>query len=175
MSLVAEDLEIEKRENNLIFVGIKKNGSMSDKDVICEGLKLNSSRHVEDMFRVGRFSAEKIRPIRVKVAGVDSKKEILQRAKSLRSGMFDKVFIAPDLTKKQQVVDKDLREHVNPLTAKKKFRNCHLVPNKFFRFSSLVPDKIFLPSFLDTSTFNCHMAHRHVPCFPFSTFNSLSN
>ena len=65
------------------------------------------------MFRVGRFSAEKIRPIRVKVSGVDSKKEILQRAKSLRSGVFDKVFIAPDLTKKQQVVDKDLREHVN--------------------------------------------------------------
>ena len=45
------------------------------------------------------------------MSGVDSKKEILQRAKSLRSGMFDKVFIAPNLTKKQQVVDKDLREH----------------------------------------------------------------
>ena len=89
---------------------------MSDKDVICailsERLKLDGSRHVEEVFRVGRFSAEKIRSIRVKVSGVDSKKEILQRSKSVRSGMFDKVFIAPDLTKKQQVVDKDLREHV---------------------------------------------------------------
>ena len=98
------------------FFGIKENGSLSDKDVICEilseVLKLDGSRHVEEVFRVGRFSAEKIRPIRVKMSGVDSKKEILQRAKSLRSGMFDKVFIAPDLTEKQQVVDKDLREHV---------------------------------------------------------------
>ena len=58
------------------------------------------------------FRQKKIRPIRVKISRVDSKKEILQRAKSLRSGMFDKVFIAPDLTQKQQVVDKDLREHV---------------------------------------------------------------
>ena len=89
---------------------------MSDKDVICEilseELKLDGSQHVEEVFRVGRFSAEKIRPIRVKVSRVDSKKEILQRAKSLRSGVFDKVFIAPDLTKKQQVVVKDLREQL---------------------------------------------------------------
>ena len=64
VSLVAEDLEIEKKMNNLIFFGIKENGSLSDKDVICEilseGLKLDDSRHVEEVFRVSRFSAEKI-------------------------------------------------------------------------------------------------------------------
>ena len=63
MSLAAEGLEIEKKKNNLIFFGIKENDSLSDKVVICEilseGLKLDGSRHVEEVFRVGRFSAEK--------------------------------------------------------------------------------------------------------------------
>ena len=31
---VAEELEIEKRKNNLIFFGIKENGTMSDKDTV---------------------------------------------------------------------------------------------------------------------------------------------
>ena len=48
----------------------------------------------------------------MKLVGIESKKEILQRAKSLSSGKFNRVFIAPDLTKKQQKHDKDLREHV---------------------------------------------------------------
>ena len=64
------------------------------------------------MSRVGRFSNDKIRPIRVKLVGIESKKKILQRAKSLSSGKFNKIFIAPDLTKKQQKHNKDLREHV---------------------------------------------------------------
>ena len=50
--------------------------------------------------------------MRVKLVGTESKKEILQKANSLSSGIFNKVFIAPDLTKKQQEHDKDLREHV---------------------------------------------------------------
>ena len=89
---------------------------MSDKDtadeILREGLKFDSSRHVEEVSTVGRFSSDKIRPIRVKLVGIESKKDILQRAKSLSSGKFNRVFIAPDLTKKQQEHDKDLREHV---------------------------------------------------------------
>ena len=89
---------------------------MFDKDTVDEmlreGLKFDSSRHVEEVSRVGRFSSDKIRPIRMKLVGIESKKEILQRAKSLSSGKFNKVCIAPDLTKKQQEHDKDLREHV---------------------------------------------------------------
>ena len=45
--LVAEELEIEKRRNNLIFFGMKENGTMSDKDtvdeILREGLKFDSS------------------------------------------------------------------------------------------------------------------------------------
>ena len=46
----------------------------------------------------------------MKLVGLESKQEILQRAKSLSSGKFNRVFIAPDLTKKQQE-HTDLREH----------------------------------------------------------------
>ena len=78
---VAEELEIEKRKNNLIFFGIKENGTMSDKDtvdeILREGLKFDSLRHVEKVSRVGRFSSDKIRPIRVKLVGIESKNEIL--------------------------------------------------------------------------------------------------
>ena len=48
----------------------------------------------------------------MKLVSIESKKEILQRAKSLSSGKLNRVFIAPDQTKKQQEHDKDLREHV---------------------------------------------------------------
>ena len=86
VNLVAEDLEIEKSKNNLIFFGIKENGVLSDKDAICEilseGLKLEGSRHVEEESRVGRFAKDKIQQIRVKVVGSDSKREILQRSKT---------------------------------------------------------------------------------------------
>ena len=55
--LIAEELEIEKSKNNLIFVGIKENGTMSDKDtvdeILREELKYDSSRQVEEVSRVG--------------------------------------------------------------------------------------------------------------------------
>ena len=48
----------------------------------------------------------------MKLVSIKSKKKMLQRAKSLSLGKFNMVFIAPDLTKKHQEYDKDLREHV---------------------------------------------------------------
>ena len=54
----------------------------------------------------------------MKLIGIESKREILQRAKSLNSGKFNKVFIAPDLTKNQQEHDKDLRESLSNCSEK---------------------------------------------------------
>ena len=48
----------------------------------------------------------------MKLVGRKSENEILQRGKSLSSGKFNRVYIAPDIRKKQQEHDKDLREHV---------------------------------------------------------------
>lgn len=124
---VEESLEIEKRKGNLIFHGVKEmirtqsddDGNEHDRQMIEEilrvGLKMDPSRHISEVSRIGRYDEEKIkdgkiRPIRVKVATVESKAEILKRAKELKNSGFKNVYIAPDLTRKQQLVDKELRE-----------------------------------------------------------------
>ena len=90
-------MKLKREKDNLIFFGIKKNGTMSDKDtvdeILREGLKLDSSRHVEEVSRVGRFSSDKIRPIRVKLVGIENLKKKFQRAKSLSSGKFNRVLL----------------------------------------------------------------------------------
>jgi hypothetical protein len=104
----------------MIIFGVVENGISSDKDAVIDilnkGLHLDGSKHVEEVARIGRITKDKIRPIRVKVDNTDSKREILRRAKALReSGLYNQIFIAPDLTKKQQVIDKLLRDQCKQL------------------------------------------------------------
>jgi hypothetical protein len=49
----------------------------------------------------------------VKVKSVEAKNEVLKRARDLKNiEEYKHIFIAPDLTRKQQTVDKDLRDKV---------------------------------------------------------------
>jgi hypothetical protein len=127
---VEESLEIEKRKSNLIFHGVKESESVqqdSDEkhpdsimidEILKVGLKMDASRHIEEVSRIGRYVAGKVRPLRVKIRSIESRGEILKRAKNLKDNdSFKRVFISPDLTFKQRAVDKDLRDHV------KKFRD----------------------------------------------------
>ena len=73
---VEECLVIEKRKNNLIFYGMKESEILSldfdtkhpDQEMIEEvlksGLKLDASRHIEEVQRIGRLSKEKLDPLR---------------------------------------------------------------------------------------------------------------
>jgi len=82
------------------------------------GLWLDASRHIEEVQRIGRFVQGKIRPLKVRIKTVEARSEILKRSRSLKDNdTFKKIYIAPDMTRKQQEVDKDLRTHV------KKFRD----------------------------------------------------
>ena len=115
----AVEMEIEWRKYILIFHGIAEDENMSDGDivkhVVAQGLKLDHTRHIEDIARIGNSAEGKIRPIRVKV---ESKKEMLQRAKNLKDNdTLKKIYITPDLTKKQQEVDKKLRDNLKRLMA----------------------------------------------------------
>ena len=127
---VDEKLEIEKRRNNLIFHGVKEAGivdleSMTKhpdmeqiEEILKDGLRLDSSRHLVEIQRIGRYVAGKIRPLRLIVKTQEGRAMILKRAKDLKEvDSFKKVFITPDLTRKQQQSDKVLREQV------KKFRS----------------------------------------------------
>ena len=65
------------------------------------------------MQRIGRYSAGKQRSLRVRVKTLEARNEILKRAGSLKeTNSFTRVFIAPDLTRAQQVIDKELRDRV---------------------------------------------------------------
>ena len=50
------------------------------------------------------------RPTRIKVKTLEGRSEILRRAKNLKDEAYKRVYISPDLTRRQQEVDKDLRQ-----------------------------------------------------------------
>ena len=129
---VAEAMEIERRKNNIVFHGIKdwKEAVVSldelgsrdlqrspDQEVVEEilkaGLHLDATRHIVEVQRIGRYVEGKSRPLRVRVKTVEAKNEVLKRARDLKNvEEFKHIFIAPDLTRRQQAVDKELRDKV---------------------------------------------------------------
>ena len=130
-----ESQEIERRKVNLVFHGVKElhrakpedDGKEHDREMIEEilrvGLKLDPSRHIEEVYRIGRYDGVKIeegktRPVRIKVKTIEGRTELLKRARELKTSGFSRVFIAPDLTRKQQVIDKELREKLKELKSK---------------------------------------------------------
>jgi phosphopantetheine adenylyltransferase len=113
---VNESIEIDKRKCNIIIHGIKEGSTKTDMEIVHEvlgtGLKLDATKHTEEVHRIGiETNADKVRPIRVKITSLEGRSEILKRAKNLReSEDFKGVYISPDLTRQQQLQDKELRD-----------------------------------------------------------------
>lgn len=113
-----ENLEIERRKMNIIIHGLQDKDGEADVEEVMklldEGLHLDYSRHVEGMVRIGRGVVDqKPRPLKILLKRAESRKEILIRAKDLkRVEAYSKVYITPDLTRKQQEKDKELRWHL---------------------------------------------------------------
>ena len=116
---VEEQIEIDRRRNNLMLFGVAEMDAGEDSEVVKQlfsTLKLDYARHVESLVRIGKFSTEKSRPIKLRIKSFEGKKEILIRAKLLRElEGYKGVFIAPDLTRKQQALDKDLRMNLKTI------------------------------------------------------------
>ena len=55
-----------------------------------------------------RAATDKVKPTRIKVKTLKGRSEILRCAKNLKDGSFKRVYISPDLTRRQQEIDKDL-------------------------------------------------------------------
>ena len=109
-----EALEIERRKCNLIIHGVEESDAEKDVEAVInilgEGLHLDFERHVDKVMRIGRLTPGKVRPVRLLLKKLDSKKEILSRAKQLKMNeSFKRMFISPDLTRRQQEFDRDLR------------------------------------------------------------------
>ena len=103
---------MEKRRLNLVVMGVREVGK--DKDFVKELLAVVAGRdvwEVTNVSRIGRQQEGKTRPIRLVMANQDSRIEILQACPGLRKHEeYQKVFVTPDLTRKQQRNDKLLRD-----------------------------------------------------------------
>lgn len=109
---VMEAMERDKRKDNLVFIGIPEGtkdiarGKVED---ICRllGGELSEIVSVE---RLGKPDAIK-GLVRVKFDSSEGRMNMLTKAKKLRNVKeYESIFVAPDLTKTQQEVDKALRE-----------------------------------------------------------------
>jgi hypothetical protein len=115
---VEESLELEKRKNSFIVHGMKEDDDddrdwQKVKELLNDGLRMEADRHIEEVRRVGKTVKDKTRPLRVKIGTIEGKNEILRRANSLKEhAKYERVHISPDLTRKQQVIDKELRQKV---------------------------------------------------------------
>src|ERR1700690_1361930 len=77
---------------------------------ICDLLLDKDTIEFEIKGRIG-ISKDKCRPLRVEIPSAVARRQILRKARDLKNEpTFDKVYIAPDLTKKQQEEDKTLRD-----------------------------------------------------------------
>ena len=71
---------------------------------------MDAERHITEVSRVGKYVKDKVQPARVKFNSHEGKTEILQRAKMHKDiQSFKRIFIAPDMTRQQLTVDKELR------------------------------------------------------------------
>jgi hypothetical protein len=111
-----ETLEIEKKRTNIIFHGVEESDDAAGdvekvREILSKGLNLDCERHMGEMYRIGMKKEDKVRPIRLVVKTLEGKIEIIKRAKQLKDvSEFNKIYISPDLTRKQQLEDKELRD-----------------------------------------------------------------
>ena len=123
---VVESFDIEQRKCNVIVHGLEEEsvalddlGSRGQEDhakvmkILEKGLALKAGNHIVKVSRIGKPRTDRPRLLKVELKTIEGRNEVLKRAKDLRhSGDFQKVFIVPDLTRKQQEVDKDLRDQL---------------------------------------------------------------
>jgi len=120
---LAEKMEIEKRKHNIVLWGLLENGTNESNiegakskdleavnEVLKKGLKIDAERHVIEVHRIGKLDSGKARPMRVKIQTLEARSEIIARARTLKdSDEYKNIYVSPDLTRKQQKDDKELR------------------------------------------------------------------
>ena len=111
-----EELRTWKKNNIFIFGLPESQATDSKEETQMEvqllfhdlGLQLNTVTDVQSMYRVGRPSAEKKRPIVIKLTSSDMKREILFKARNLKGNpRWKGVVITHDLTKLQCLEEKN--------------------------------------------------------------------
>ena len=112
---MVEVMERDKRRNNLIVMGIEENKTEQEvEDKIREMIaEVTDKERVEMVIkgRVGKIQDNKCRPLRVEIQSPAARRLILKKASTLKKNKnFEKIYVVPDLTRKQQEEDKQLRD-----------------------------------------------------------------
>ena len=116
---VHEQLLIDKLKLNLVVRGLPEQSEEDEDDdedkvnnIIRENLGIEPA--IVSVERCGKAHPDKIRPLRLFLSDARNRKIILQKAKDLRKSQNEyvarNVFINPDLTMKQQIEAKNLRD-----------------------------------------------------------------
>lgn len=116
---IIEQIEIDKRRNNIIIMGIEEHENVLEvsKKVVGkllekENIGVDTLRSVE---RVGTIRADKTRPVRLVLGDFKTKFEVLKGGPKLKGTELKKYFVSPDLTAKQQIQDKFLRDKLKAM------------------------------------------------------------
>ena len=133
-SILAEEKEKEKRKFNLVVHKVPESTSINAQErkahdidqvqtILQKHLSLETT--IENPIRLGTKDPSKTRLLKITVASLKLKEEILHNSIKLRSesnpDWIQSVFITPDLTPKEQERDRALRAKLNELNATSKF------------------------------------------------------
>ena len=118
---LTEAMERDKRKNNLVIMGIDESKNEQETKEFVEEIFSKLLEHdmveYEVKGRIGKVR-DKCRPVRVEVINASGRRQIMKKAKTLKEDRkFEKIFVSPDLTRKQQEENKTLRDKL------KEFRN----------------------------------------------------
>lgn len=111
---LTEALERDKKRKNLVIMGIPEQDDARTKETIKDIFTVLGIDSADFEFegRIGKEGA-KARPVRICIEIAEDKRNILKKARALKGDkQFEKVYICPDLTRKQQEEDKTLRDKV---------------------------------------------------------------
>ena len=123
---VNEMLERDKSKLNLVIMGVSEDETEGEGDeekvqkMLDELLERERVKY-SLIGRVGKKGTREtaIRPIRIKIETIENKGKILKKARNLKEiEEYRKVYIVPDMTRKQQEEDKTLRDKVKEFRAK---------------------------------------------------------
>jgi len=141
------DQEAAGRRTDLVFHGLTEElHGMTDRQlvewVLNDGLELDPSQYIEEVERFGLYRENQVRPISVKIQTVDKRNQILRLAKTLRPQRnFRKVYIQPWLSRRQQLIGKELREELRALRHDG-YRNVTISRGKIVQRTNGQPDVV---------------------------------
>ncbi len=121
---VAEAMERDKRRNNLIIMGLveernehesekKRNDCGYDRHYYYYRVVVDKEYYIEIEVkrRIGKVNERSARSVRIKIESPAARRLILKKASTLKSNKkYEKIYVVPDLTRKQQEEDKQLRD-----------------------------------------------------------------